>query len=256
MKVYPQHGDQIYYDIGSPATPSSMRVEDPNAFVTSAMSLSFLCVDSTGEHKTGDPVIWKNKVTLKKRVYGDAENKQVELKAAPAGATIRYTTDGSNPARGGIYNGAVCVDRSSTTVLAVAEKDGVFSEPVRVDIDWEKKGPEIDLTKPVRWNRPRRITTTKDSYDLIARMKKFEVTSFDSQISINGDGTHWVELTVGDGIGLTGAQVESIINALREIHRDGQVSVGFQSMAFATGKDLLDYAGAEKATVGMDEVKQ
>lgn len=256
LKVYPQHGDQIYYDIGSPATPSSMRVEDPNAFVTSAMSVSFLCVDSTGEHKTGEPVTWKNMVTLKKRVYGDAENKRVELKAAPSGATIRYTTDGSNPARGGIYNGALCVDRSSTTVLAVAEKDGVLSEQVQIDIDWEKKGSEIDPIKPARWNHPRRITTTKESYDLIARMKKFEVTSFDSQISINGDGTHWVELNVGDGIGLTGAQVESIINTLREIHRDGQVSVGFQSMAFATGKDLLDFAGAEKTTVGMDEVKQ
>ena len=256
LKVYPQYGDQIYYDVGSPATPSSMRVEDPNAFVTSAMEVSFLCVNSKGEHGTGAPVTWKNTVTLKKRVYGDAQTKQVELKAVPSGATIRYTTDGSNPTRGGIYNGALCVERSCTTVLAVAERDGIYSEPVRIDIDWEKKGPEIDLTRPVRWNHPRRITTTKESYDLITWMKKFEVTSFDSQISINGDGTHWVELNVGDGIGLTGTQIESVIDALREVHRDGQVSVGFQSMAFATGKDLLDFASAEKVTVGMDEVKQ
>lgn len=256
LKVYPQYGDLLYYDIGSPATPSSMRVEDPNNFVTSEMAVSFLCVDSTGEHGTGDPVEWKNRVTLKKRVYGDAQTKRVELKAVPSGATIRYSTDGSNPTRGGVYDNEFDVDRSCTTVLAVAEKGGVVSEPVRIDLDWEKKGPEVDPIKPAQWNRPRKITTTKESYDLIALMKRFEVTSFDSQISINGDNTHWVELSIGDGIGLTGAQVEAIIDGLREIHREGQVSVGFQSMAFATGKDLLDFAEAEKSSVKMDEVKQ
>lgn len=256
LKVYPQHGDQVYYDIGSPATPSSMRVENLNAFVTNEMVVSFLCVDSTGEHETGDPVEWKNKVTLKKRVYGDAETRRVELKAVPLGATIRYTTDGSNPARGGIYNSDFGVDRSCTTILAVAEKAGVVSEPLRIDLDWEKAGSGIDLTKPARWNHPHTFKTTKESYDLIALMKKFEVTSFDSRISIIGDSTRWVELNIGDGIGLKGAQIESIIDSLREIYQDGQVGVGFQSMAFVTGKDLQDFVSANKVTLNTDEVTQ
>ena len=47
--------------------------------------MSFLCVDSTGSMRPGDPVEWKNKVTLKKRVYGDAETRRVELKAVLSG---------------------------------------------------------------------------------------------------------------------------------------------------------------------------
>jgi predicted transcriptional regulator len=256
LKVYPQHGDRVYYDIGSPATPSSMRVEDLNAFTTSEMAVSFLCVDSTGEHETGEPVVWKNTVTLKKRVYGDAETRQIELRAVPAGATIRYTTDGSNPTRGGIYTNDFSVDRSRTTVLAVAEKAGVVSEPLRIDLDWEKTGSGVDPTKPARWSHSHAIKTTKEAYDLIALMKKFEVTSFDSQISIIGDSTRWVELTVGDGIGLTGAQIEAIIDSLREIYREGQIGVGFQSMAFVTGKDLLDFVSANKTNLNTDEVTQ
>lgn len=256
LKVYPQHGDQVYYDIGSPATPSSMRVENLNAFVTNEMVVSFLCVDSTGEHETGDPVEWKNKVTLKKRVYGDAETRRVELKAVPLGATIRYTTDGSNPARGGIYSDDFGVDRSHTTILAIADKAGVVSETLRIDLDWEKSGSGIDPTKPARWNHSHAIKTTKESYDLIALMKRFEVTSFDSRISIIGDSTRWVELNIGDGIGLKGAQIESIIDSLREIYQDGQVGVGFQSMAFVTGKDLQDFVSANKVTLNTDEVTQ
>jgi len=256
LKVYPQYGDQVYYDIGSPATPSSARVEDPNAFVTREMEVWFLCVDSTGEHETGDPVPWRNTVTLKKRVYGDAENKRVELKAVPPGATIRYTTDGSNPTRGGIYESDFDVDRPCTTILAVAAKAGVVSEPLRIDLDWEKMGSGIDPTRPARWKRRHEIRTTKESYDLIALMKKYEVTSFDSRISIIGDGTRWVELTIGDGIGLTGEKIESIIDSLRDIYRDGQVGIDLQSMAFISGKDLQDFASANRVSLDTTEVTQ
>ena len=256
LKVYPQYGDQVFYDIGSPATPSSARVEDPNAFVTREMEVWFLCVDSTGEHETGDPVPWRNTVTLKKRVYGDAENKRVELKAVPPGATIRYTTDGSNPTRGGIYESDFDVDRPCTTILAVAAKAGVVSEPLRIDLDWEKMGSGIDPAKPARWKRRHEIRTTKESYDLIALMKKYEVTSFDSRISIIGDGTRWVELTIGDGIGLTGEKIESIIDSLRDIYRDGQVGIDLQSMAFISGKDLQDFASANRVSLDTTEVTQ
>jgi len=256
LKVYPQYGDQVYYDIGSPATPSSMRVEDLNAFVTSEMSVSFLCVDSTGDHETGEPVRWTNTVTLKKRVYGDAENKRVELKAVPPGATIRYTTDGSNPTRGGIYNGDFDVNRPCTTILAIAERGGIVSEPLRIDLDWEKKGSGIDPAKPARWKHRHEIRTTKESYDLLALMKKYEVTSFDSRISIIGDDTCWVELTIGDGIGLTGEKIESIIDSLREIYKDGQVGVDLQSMAFISGKDLQDFVSANRVSLNTTEVTQ
>ena len=87
-------------------------------------------------------------------------------------------------------------------------------------------------------------------------MKKYEVTSFDSRISIIGDGTRWVELTIGDGIGLTGEKIESIIDSLREIYREGQVGVDLQSMTFISGKDLQDFASANRVSLNTTEVTQ
>ncbi|MCK7574587.1 MAG: hypothetical protein MZV65_00795 [Chromatiales bacterium] len=60
------------------------------------MKVSFLAVDSTGEHETGDPITWTNRITLKGRVFDSGSDKMMELRAAPP-APIRYTTDGSGP---------------------------------------------------------------------------------------------------------------------------------------------------------------
>jgi len=48
-------------------------------------------VDSTKQHVMGGPRKWKNQITLKKRVYGDNNEKHVELKSAPPGTVIKYS---------------------------------------------------------------------------------------------------------------------------------------------------------------------
>jgi len=141
-------------------------------------------------------------------------------------------------------------------VFLETSRGGVVSETLRIDLDWEKKGSGIDPAKPARWKHRHEIRTTKESYDLLALMKKYEVTSFDSRISIIGDGTRWVELTIGDGIGLTGEKIESIIDSLREIYREGQVGVDLQSMTFISGKDLQDFASANRVSLNTTEVTQ
>jgi hypothetical protein len=102
LRLTPVHGDTIYYEVGAEATEASEEVTDLQAFTTEALKVSFLCVDSEGEHETGEPVEWTNDVTIKHKVYPDAEGKKkVELKAVPE-VPIRYTTDGSNPRQGGL----------------------------------------------------------------------------------------------------------------------------------------------------------
>ncbi|PJI52275.1 hypothetical protein CTI14_45005, partial [Methylobacterium radiotolerans] len=54
-------------------------------------------------------------------------------------ATIRYTTDGSNPrSQGAAYEAPTWSSRSTPKVLAVAERDGVFSEVLDIPVRWDK----------------------------------------------------------------------------------------------------------------------
>jgi hypothetical protein len=93
LKLIPKYGDKVYYEVGGGATEASSPVENLNEFKTKELKLSFLCVDSKGEHETGEPVEWKNKITIKYRVYDKGDNKMVELISAPH-VPIKYTTDG------------------------------------------------------------------------------------------------------------------------------------------------------------------
>ena len=62
LRLTAVHGDIIYYDdLGGTATPSSEVVTDLRRFVTGALKVSFLCVDSTGQHITGVPVRGKTR---------------------------------------------------------------------------------------------------------------------------------------------------------------------------------------------------
>ena len=69
LKLIPQYGDKVYYEIGAPATTASNLVENLNEFKTRELKLSFLCVDSTGEHETGEPVEWRNRITIQYRIF-------------------------------------------------------------------------------------------------------------------------------------------------------------------------------------------
>src|ERR1700731_4598696 len=124
----PINGDQLYFEVGAPATTASQMVENPKQFVTKELEVSVLCVESKGEHNTGDPVSWRNRITLKHRTWQDGEKKMAELRAAPMGP-FRYTTDGSNPkTSGGLYNGQFEIPRNAPMILAVAEKQGIQSD--------------------------------------------------------------------------------------------------------------------------------
>ena len=71
LRLSPVHGDTLYAEFGGKATPASMKI-DGGDFETADLKVSFLAVDSTGGHDTGEPVEWSNRITLKSREYVDA----------------------------------------------------------------------------------------------------------------------------------------------------------------------------------------
>lgn len=257
LKITPVHGDKVFYDIGSPATPASEQVSDLHNFPTSSMRISFICIDSTGVHTTGDPVEWLNKITLKKRVFGSPEEKGIELKSAPPGATIRYSTDGSNPrTAGGVYSEPFTIKKPTRLILAIAEKEGIWSEPLRFEISWGKDERHIDLEKPAKWMSEHSYQTTKESFDFLGNLKKHQGQMVAPRIGVIGNSESWADITLGEAISLNSDQIESLINALRTVYSDGQVSINARSLSFSAGQRLIEFASDERREINPEEVQQ
>lgn len=255
LKIIPVHGDSVFYDTGADATPGSTRVENLNAFKTSEIEVSFLCVDSTEQHVMGGPRKWKNQITLKKRVYGDNNEKHVELKSAPPGTVIKYSTEGSNPrTSGGIYSEPFSVKTGTRMVLAIAEKNGVYSDQTQININWKDKVDPPALKGPVVWKSEHKEKTTKESFELISRLKKYGVKLLGPRLAVMGD--NWLELNVSEKVSLDADQIESMVNALRSVYNIGEVSVEARSLGFLSMQHMTDFAADEKKNINYDEVVQ
>ena len=250
----PVHGDRIHYEIGSPATTASQIVSDPKNFPTSELEINFLCVDSLGEHETGNSLTWRNRITIKSRTFQSGNDKMVELKAAPD-APIRYTTDGSDPKLGGgIYSDPFIVPPGTLCVLAVGEKHGI-SQQHRLDIQWDKVDDfQVDPAKPATWKREHHPKTTKDAYEFLGRLKKYQVGVFGSRITITG--SHWVQLSVDSDLVFDADKLDSAVKHLRSLLADGEVEIEAQSLNFPTGQQLLDWVAEVKTELNRNEVQQ
>lgn len=257
LKLTAVHGDTLYYEVGAPATTASQLVADPKNFKTKELAVSFLCVDSKGEHEAGAASIWRNKVTLKSVCYQNGNDKMVELQAAPP-APIRYTTDGSDPKNaGGTYTDPFVVLPGTVCVLAIAERDGLISDVHRLNIRWEPAGKttvEIKPELPAVWKRSHHPSTTKDSYEFLGRLKKFQAEITGGRVTISGD--HWLELSIDDRLKLDSEKLESTINHLRGLLSEGEVELEVDSVRFPNGQLLLDWVAEAKTEVKPDEVNQ
>jgi hypothetical protein len=256
LRLTPVHGDTIYYEVGAEATKASEEVTDPQAFTTEALKVSFLCVDSEGEHDTGEPVEWTNEVTIKHKVYPDAEGKKkVELKAVPE-VPIRYTTDGSNPRQaGGLYDGPIEATEETQVVQAVAEGDGVVSEPETIRLDWTDDGsPGIQDDQPAVWQRSHQLGTTKEAYDFLNRMQKWDATAKGPRVTVDSDD--WVELAFDQDMEVDGETLEEATEYVRGLIDDGEVSLDVDALHFERGQQLRDWAEDAKTELNPDEVQQ
>ena len=182
LRLIPVHADRLYADIGGPATTASMAIEG-RKYGTAELRVSFLAVDSTGEHETGDAVAWTNRITLKSREYMDGNERMVEIQSAPP-VPIRYTTDGSDPKHsGGSYEGAFAIPNGTRMVLAVAEKDGISSEVLRREIGEQPEARPIDRSLPLVW-RP--VVCRFVSWDLHVIWPDYSVDGLPGMVEQSG----------------------------------------------------------------------
>ena len=150
--------------------------------------MRFVCIDSTGERKTGKIVEFLGIAPLK---YGQ--------RATPNGSfmqlvtnskyIIKYTTDGSEPKEnGGLYNGEFLLPQGCKYVrTAVFYKDHLIEEKdIQVDTVSAPEAKKIDLKKPLqfRFNSKKQFGDTESSYTELANLCKLE------GVLIKGAGTY------------------------------------------------------------------
>ena len=256
LKLSAVHADTIHYEVGGQVTTASAKVDNPAAFTTGELRVFFLAVDSTGQHAAGEPVEWRNRIEIRHRFFAKGKELRCELEASPF-VPIRYTCDGSDPKNGGgLYGGAFAVPAGSVCVLAVADKDGVSSGVQKFEVPELGREEEVrlDPLKPARWRRPAKTDTTKDSYELIERLRKHGATAPGVRVTIHG--TRWVELTTDDRLDIAPDKLAEALKPLRELLGNGEVRLEAPSLHFSSGQHLLDWVAEAKTTIQPGEVQQ
>jgi hypothetical protein len=254
LRLTPVHGDRVHYEIGGPATTGSSLVQDLQKFTTSDLRLSFLAVDSTGQHQTGQPETWNSRITLKQRFFQQGSQRMCELQAAPP-VPVYYTTDGSTPNSGsGVYADPFPVPEGTICVLAIAEKDGIRSEVLKADVPKGNQPVAIDPAKPAVWKRPHSLDTTRESYELLGKIEKAGAKLLGPRITVGS--SPWAEFSTDSTMTLDRTTLEKVLHPIREIVGNGEVQLSCDGLSFQSGQDLLDWVADHKTELKEHEVSQ
>ena len=250
LKVTPVHGDRVYMEEGAPATTSSRLLESMTV-ITKEMHVYFLAVDTTGVHKAGDSVTWKNKVTVKHKFYHEGDTMMCELKAAPY-APIKYTTDGSNPVtNGGTYDGTITIPRGAKYLQFSA--NGGKTEQLLIPA--EPESVTIALDKPYIWHHAFKKDATMETYQFLTLCKKYDVMLGGVSITVSYK-KRFAELNLdSEGYHLV-CDIETAIDAIKDFVPSGQIALQTSSLNFETGQSLKDMVADMKMILKNDEVKQ
>ena len=255
LRVKPLFGDTVLWSEDGPATPDSPRLDSAD-FATSAIALSFLAIDSTGEHATGEPREWRNEVELKYKFFQRDDRWVCELHAVPDGE-ISYTVDGSSPDQAGVpYTGPFEAPPGARVVLARARADGSQSQQLRADVP-VGKGPEVavDPRKPAIWKRRHDLSSTQDTHSFLDLAAKLGAELAGAALIVSKDG-RWAEFRVDGGFHIGVEALRAQASTLVGLMQGGSLQLEAAALRFAQGQDLTDMVAELKETLKPGEVEQ
>ncbi|MEK4165311.1 DUF499 domain-containing protein [Anoxybacillus sp. FSL W8-0104] len=249
LKLTPQYGDKVFYEIGGTATEASLEVENLNNFKTNELKLSFLCVDTSGEHGTGEPVEWTNDIKIRYKIQDTPQGKLVRFQSHPS-VKIKYTTDGSDPKEhGGIYHDEFLLPDNTTFIQVVAEYNGEYFDYQTIKVEKTKDLASV-INKEAKLELMKRFKTndTNDTYSELALLKKHQATISDIQLTLfktDSGSSGWIDLSMDSSTIVDTDKLEQTIDHLRNsFMNDGRVSINleYNIVRFKTGQHFLDWA--------------
>ena len=261
LRVEARHGDRVHWEVGPSVTTGSSVLDLNDDFEIDEMHLSFLCVDTTGEHNTGEVKEHFNEVTLKSAWTQDGPHWSLRLEAAPPKAVISYTTNGADPfgGGGGSYDGEpVQVPAITTLVQAGAELDGRRSRILELKPPAQGAGPFTpDLIKPAKLRRKLQRQTTADTYAWLKLAEKHSIDVLGPTIGIDGP-QGFVNLDTDPRLRYAAAKVKDILNFMQtQLGTSGELTLDSKTLLFESGQRLLDYVkDSQEKPVDGSEVEQ
>lgn len=246
----------IYYAEDSIATTQSKLLTD-NQLETSALRISFLVLDPSGQFETGEPTLWENKLVIRNELFEEGSKRKVRLLVAPKG-TLRYTLDGSEPRNGTEYTEPIIIGDGEVHIWVFAEEDGIEARASFSFAAKGKKGVQIDETKPAN------LITTRSQKKLDSRSKAFEGIKEAKDKSIQFEG---VTLTIGEGaksmtmtvgeVKVDGEYIDKLLKtALTKFAAETAVTMTFKKAYFTSGHDLKLFTEALGIELQAGEVVQ
>ncbi|MCB0784563.1 MAG: DUF499 domain-containing protein [Flavobacteriales bacterium] len=257
LRVKPLNGDTVHYQYGTEVNKDCDTVDLAKLFETEEMVVAFLCVDSKGESKTGEPVLWRNQITLKHKFEAQGDEYLCILEVAPPNAEIRYTTDGSDPfAQGGVY-GAPFPVKPGAIVSCVGVKGDFRSEVKHWNAPAKAgKVTQVDPKKPATWKTTLKRDTTSAAFALADLLHKHKADSFRVEVGVIA-GDHYTMLSTDHCTPQPGERLLDYLNFIQDrTGITGELSLTVKSLKFETGQHLLDVAKTLNVTPKPEDVDQ
>lgn len=229
LKIVPMFGDVVHYEEGGKeVTENSPMVQNLNEFRTRAVKLNFLCIDSTGYHPKGDVLRYDCSILLDDNIRYTDENgrSHIKIRTAPQ-ATIKYTTDGSNPRYNGkvVENGDIVIPDNAKLICVVAQKDDIESEVKNIPIKRDDTGKvvvkefELDYTRPVILKFPSSKKLQLYDEDQLKRelefLKIYNAKILNYKIDIYKDDENYIVLTYKNKAGFTPDDIDKLIEKVK-----------------------------------------
>ena len=255
LKILPKFGDVVHYEFNQVPTTASDTITDFNNWQTGEMVVYFLCVDSKGQHVTGKPCKWENKLSLRYNPYDASDEKKMKLEASATETKILYTTNGSDPKESGaLYAGDFVIPKETRYVLAIAEKNGIYSDKLEIPINWNKpEGLKIDKAKPLAYEKRGLYKTgnNKSTYEELELLSKqgasFKEVFLNFTFTVAGK-EYWSSVTFDSALTLSREQIEKHIDFMRtslNIETQFETALQLGSILFPSGQAFEDWM-AEK----------
>ncbi|MDD4297039.1 MAG: DUF499 domain-containing protein [Ruminiclostridium sp.] len=237
-------GGKVYYDIGSDPTSASKELMD-QILVTPEPAIRFVCIDPTGERRTGDVVEFIGSVPIKYGQRNTANGDVMTLVTNPK-YEIKYTTDGSEPKEnGGIYHDEFVLPQDSKFVrVAVYYKDKLLEEKDIYVIKGgsQKTGKKIDKSKPLayRYRHKKQMGDTEASYNELALLSKLDgvlIRGATAEIYDRLNTNNYIEFNAS--VPYWAGDLQSLIDLIRDTSfKDKEVIVnfGYKELTFINGE--------------------
>lgn len=236
----------IHYAEDSDVSATSQLLSS-KTLATSALRVSFLCIDRQGLAVTGLPTVWKNKLTLRHLVSpAKGRDRQVTIFVAPTPMVVKYTLDGSEPRNGIDYKGPFVVPDQGCTLQIFASADEIENKVLfRVESGIQADAREVPRALPVTFgiNQLTTLSSRDATFRGLDSAAEMGVFFGDVTVTLTGDKPS-ARLNLKD-LNLSAADLLQMIKAISTPFADGvTLTFQFRNARFQKGQDLMDFCKA------------